>query len=176
MLTACPKPAAGLIVLVVVFLASMVVIARVEEKPQETDLVTFAPAPDSSRGPWSHPDALTLKLWSEAAGVPTFLTYAIAWRETRNNPSPWVRGAHGEVGRFQIRALTARSRCPGIDVGMYDGNLACFLRMAQEDLRTCAGDARCASRVHNGSGPKARAYADSVMADVKKLVERRVGK
>lgn len=134
-----------------------------------------ATVPDTGRGPWAHPDAPTLQLWSEVAGVPTFLTYAIAWRETRNNPSPWVRGARGEVGRFQVMPATAKSRCAGIDVGTSEGNLACFLKMIRADLARCAGDARCAARIHNGSGPRARAYADSVMADVKILVNRRIG-
>lgn len=138
--------------------------------PQGRDPIATA---DTGRGPWAHPDAGTLGVWSEAAGVPVVFTYAIAWRETRNNPSPATRGKLGEVGRFQILSRTAAARCRGIDVREYYGNLACFLRMAREDAASarCAGDWRCAARIHNG----AQAYADSVMLDIQKLVRRRIG-
>lgn len=127
---------------------------------------------DSTAGPWSHPDALRLRAAADALGVPYRYAYAIAWRETRNNDGPWTRGAHGEYGRFQILPSTARSRCPGIDVGAYDGNVLCFMKLAREDLSACRGDVRCAARVHNGSGPRARAYADTVSAIVRDLYER----
>lgn len=162
------------VILGAVLLAGAVFVPR--EKPQETDLEIAAPA-DTGRGPWAHPDAPTLRIWSEAAGIPYVFTYAVAWRETRNNPSPDVRGARGEIGRFQVMPATAKSRCGGLDVRTPEGNLACFLRMARADLAgRCAGDFRCAARVHNGPGWASERYADNVMADVKTLVERGMGR
>ena len=128
----------------------------------------------SAIGALRHPDAGTLELWSEAAGVPAVFTYAMAWEETRNNPNPAVRGAHGEYGRFQIKASTARLRCPGLVVTEYEDNLACFLRMAQQDYYKC-GNWRCAARIHNGSGRRAEEYAARVMATVRVIVNAKVG-
>lgn len=131
--------------------------------------------PDSgAHGALRHPDAATLELWSEAAGVPPAFTFAIAWQETRNNASPAVRGRHGEYGRFQILLSTARTRCPGLNVVEYEDNLACFLRMARQDWLRC-GSWRCAARTHNGSGLMAERYADSVMQTVREIVNAKVG-
>lgn len=139
-------------------------------KYQEAEPIASA---DTGRGPWAHPDGATLAVWSEGAGVPVLFTYAVAWRETRNNASPATRGKLGEIGRFQILPSTARARCATLDVREYYGNLACFLKMAREDAAgpRCQGDWRCAARIHNG----AQAYADSVMSDIKNLVRRRIG-
>lgn len=141
---------------------------------QEAPADGVAVAVDTSAiGALQHPDAATLELWSEAAGVPVAFTYAMAWEETRNNPSPWVRGAHGEYGRFQIKLTTARSRCPGLDVRQYDDNLACFLRMSREDWQKCGW--ACAARIHNGSGRRAEEYASRVMETVRVIVNSKVG-
>lgn len=120
------------------------------------------------------PDAHVLRVWSEAAGVPYVYTWALAFEETQRNPSPGVRGAHLEWGRFQILPSTARARCPAHNTQTYYGNLACFLRMTREDVATCRGDYRCAARIHNGRGPRAYAYADRVMDRVAVIVGREV--
>lgn len=121
-------------------------------------------------------DAATLRVWSEAAGVPYVHTWALAYEETRRNTSPGTRGGHGEWGRFQILPSTAKSRCGNLDTRTYYGNLACFLKMTREDALRCRGDYRCAARIHNGSGPKAEAYADRVWATTRALVEREVAR
>jgi hypothetical protein len=160
----------GLLAVVALFVGGFVGgLLWIPDDPPASDPPSAA-ADVQQPGPWAHPDAATLALWSEAARVPTFFTFAIAWRETRNNASPASRGKLGEVGRFQILPRTARTRCPKIDVREYEGNLACFLKMAGEDGARCRNDWRCAARIHNGSW----AYADSVMADVRELVRRRI--
>lgn len=125
-------------------------------------------------GPWAHPDAARISLWSEAAGVPAVFSLAIAWRETRNNPSPYSTSVVGARGRFQIMRATARARCPHLDTETPDGNLACFLKLTRENLARCGGSFWCAAKMHNGSGRAAEQFADSVMASVRQLVEREI--
>jgi hypothetical protein len=60
---------------------------------------------------------------------------------------------------------TAIRRCPAFDVRTRAGNLACFLKMTQEDIASCGGY-WCAARIHNGSGPEAVAFAHRVLGTV----------
>lgn len=140
--------------------------------PEASPPVAAAPL---GTGPWSHPDAATIRVYSEAAGVPYVFAYAIAWEETRNNVSPTTRSYMGAVGRFQIMPATAKASCPGLNIYTSSGNLACFLKLVRASAAgACAGDYRCVARVHNGSGRVAEAFADSVMSSVRKLVTREI--
>lgn len=156
--------------------AALLGAAAVAVSPTKQEAIdsTAAAVDTSTIGALRHPDAAELTLWSEAAGVPAAFTYAIAWEETRNNADPSVRGAHGEVGRFQIKLSTARARCLGLNVTDYHDNLACFLRMTRQDWQKC-GSWRCAARVHNGSGVRAERYANHVMGTVRMIVNAKVG-
>jgi len=135
-------------------------------RPVREETPTLAPLPADSA---AARDAPTLALWSEAAGVPTLLTEAVAWTESGRSLDPTLRGAAGEVGRFQIKPATARERCPRQNIMTYHGNLACYLRMMRENYAACR-DWRCAIARYNGQGPAAAAYAGRVLA----FVERRV--
>jgi len=116
-----------------------------------------------------HPDSARLRTFSELAGVPVALTFAVAWQETRNNArDSTVRSSKGALGRFQIMDATARSRCPRFDVRTPDGNLACFLKMIREDAAS-SGDYGSAARIHNGRGYAARAFADTVLMNTGRL-------
>ncbi len=112
---------------------------------------------------WKMPDAPVLALAAERAGVPPAFALSMAWEETRSNVSPSVRGAHHEWGRFQIQPATAASRCPGLDIRTYDGNVACAMKMLRADWERHRLW-RTVARAHNGQGPPAEAYADRVMA------------
>lgn len=72
-----------------------------------------------------------------------------------------------EVGRFQIKPSTAKGRCPGLNIWLYDGNLACFAIMFAEDVRK--KDVFYAITHHNGSGPKAREYLQRVLSTVGRI-------
>lgn len=150
------------------------VVGAIQERGGEPSDGTAVVIDTSGIGALRHPDAATLQLWSEAAGVPAAFTYAVAWEETRNNADPSIRGAHGEYGRFQIKLTTARVRCPGLNVKEYYDNLACFLRMSREDWMR-SGSWRTAARTHNGSGVRAESYANKVMGTVRMIVSAKVG-
>jgi hypothetical protein len=137
-------------------------------RPERASEATLPPAsspPDSTLAP----DAPTLALWSEAAGVPALVTVTVAWTESGRNLDPTLRGAAGEVGRFQIRPSTARERCPRQNIDTYHGNLVCFLRLMRENYATCR-EWRCALAAYNGRGPAAAAYAARVFALVRQRV------
>lgn len=152
----------GLTALAGVIVATLALAPRAarEETPPVLEAATDYAAP---------PDAPTLALWSEAAGLPTLLTEAMAWTESGRNLDPSLRGAAGEWGRFQILPATARLRCPRQNITTARGNLGCFLRMMRQNYAAC-GDWRCAIARYNGAGPAAAAYADRVLA----VVQRRV--
>lgn len=132
------------------------------------------------------PDSTNLRRLADSANVPASAVLAIAWQESNANLDPRLRGHHCwwsirrdsatvivhhepdcEVGRFQIKPSTARSRCPGLSIWHYDGNVQCFLKMFREDVdRYGVIDA---IRRHNGSGRSALAYTESVLATVGRL-------
>lgn len=122
------------------------------------------------------PDAPTITMWSRAAGVPAEYALAIAWEETRWSQAPYVRSAVGAIGRFQIMPATARERCPNHNVRTYYGGLGCFLKMSQENMQTCRNDFRCMARIHNGAGPKAEVFADSVWSTITQIVQEEVSR
>jgi len=136
-------------------------------RPVTEEVPTFVQVPLDSG---ASRDAPTLALWSEAAGVPVLLTEAVAWTESGRNLDPLLRGAAGEVGRFQIKPSTARLRCPRQNITTARGNLTCFLRIVRRDYATCGGDWRCTIARYNGAGPMAAAYADRVLGYVRRRV------
>lgn len=118
------------------------------------------------------PDARFLAIEADRAGVDPRVVLAIAWEETRTNTSPTVRGAAGEVGRFQLAPATARRYCKGLDVRLYHQNVACFFRVfrrLQDEFDLPGLLPVNAIRRYNGSGPKARAYTERVLKTARGL-------
>lgn len=104
---------------------------------------------------------------------------AIAYEESAHNLDPrlrghfcWWKGHHErdcEVGRYQIRPSTARSRCRGLNIWTYGGNTACFIKMFAEDTQRLGLER--AIRAHNGSGDIAEDYLTRVLADMERLTQ-----
>jgi len=111
------------------------------------------------------PDARYLHQQAVIVGVPTRAVWAVAYIESRNNLSPFLRGRAGEIGRFQIKASTARRRCVGINIWTHDGNTECFLHMFAADA-TAHGISEAICR-HNGLARERCAYGDRVLAQWK---------
>ena len=161
--------AGGMLVIAVMITSSFVLVDPPAREAADGTGVRRALVPIAVPGAARHPDSARLRTYSELAGVPVAVTFAIAWQETRNNATDsTVRSVKRALGRFQIMDATARTRCPAFDVGTPDGNLACFLKMVCEDAASC-GDYGCAARIHNGRGYAARAFADTVLMNVGRL-------
>lgn len=142
----------------------------------------FAPPtpvpPSAQHDPVPHlaqrlPDAHYLQHVADSAGLKRSLVWAVAWTESRGNLNPKLRGHHCkarpncEVGRFQIKPVTAAYRCPKINTRTYKGNVACAMKMLAED-----GGGERALRRWIGTGLGAqyqRAYVDKVMALVGRM-------
>lgn len=117
-----------------------------------------------------HKDAIALKQLADSVGVPAVVVWAVAHEETRHNTSPLVRGAAGEWGRFQIKAATAKSGCPGLNVRTWRGNTLCFLKMTKADFEA-TGSWKVAIARHNGgvrgaNSAMAQAYTKRVSQTV----------
>ncbi len=86
---------------------------------------------------------------------------AIARVESGCSMNPRLRGHAREIGRFQIQPVVARHRCPALDVRTYRGNVACALRILEENMwRMGLTDA---TRRYNGSGPASYMYLYHVL-------------
>src|SRR6266487_764974 len=59
---------------------------------------------------------------------------AIAQVESGCSMNPRLRGHAREIGRFQIQPVVARHRCPALNVRTYRGNVACALRILEENM------------------------------------------
>jgi len=86
---------------------------------------------------------------------------AIARVESGCNLSPRLRGKLHEIGRFQITPSVARHRCPETDVRTYKGNVACALRILEENMWHLG--LTDATRRYNGSGPASYVYLYRVL-------------
>jgi len=106
-------------------------------------------------------DSFHLRWLAERDSLPAARVQAIAWTETRCNTSPRVRGKLGEIGRFQIRAATARAHCPTLNVRSYKGNTECFVKLFRENVARY-GLTEATSR-HNGRGDAACHYLKRVL-------------
>lgn len=115
------------------------------------------------------PDAWYLQRQAERAGLPREVLWAVAWQETRANLDPRVRGPHGERGRFQIMAATARRWCADLDIRTYKANVQCAVRILTR-LQAEHGIVEAVRR-YNGSGPRSRAYLAEVMQTVGRILE-----
>lgn len=119
------------------------------------------------------PDAHALALVADSAVVPRAVVWAVAFKETRQNLNPLIRGrlcvqqhprtwrAVCEAGRMQLRPATARVRCPGVNILLYEHNIRCGVKILAEDGATYGWPE--ALRRYNGSGPMARAYRDDAL-------------
>lgn len=120
-----------------------------------------------------------------AARVPVELVLAVAWQESRGNLDPKLRGHHCwhglqtladgtiagavhlpdcEVGRMQVKPSTARTRCKGLNIWVYSGNIKCGVKILGEDIRKYG--AMRAVEKYNGSGPLARKYKEAILETV----------
>ena len=118
------------------------------------------------------PDARYLAQQALTYGVDPRVVLAIAWEETRNNVDPRVRGAAGEVGRFQISPATARPACRGLRITEYHANVACFFRIFVRDMVKLDLPGLLpanAIKRYNGRGAKADAYTKRVLKTVREL-------
>lgn len=111
------------------------------------------------------PDAAHLATLADSVGIPVELSWAQAWEESRTNLNPYLRGAHGEWGRFQIREhsrIGNRCRQLHLNIRTYAGNTRCHAIVMRELIGQCG--IACATETWNGSGPDARAYKGRVAA------------
>jgi len=108
------------------------------------------------------PDAFHLR-WVAAreSTFPPARFAAIAQVESGCNLSPRLRGRLHEIGRFQITPAVARHRCPETDARVYRGNVACALRILEENMRHLG--LTDATRRYNGSGPASYVYLYHVL-------------
>lgn len=111
------------------------------------------------------PDAAHLAVLADSVGIPVEVSWAMAWEESRANLNPYLRGSHGERGRFQIRASGRVGRmCDalGFNIRTYAGNTRCHAVVMRGFIAEY-GLSR-AIETWNGSGPGARAYKARVGA------------
>src|SRR5258706_7045914 len=109
------------------------------------------------------PDAAALATQADSLGVPLVVALSVPTVESGHNLTPLLRGAHGDLGRFQVRGAVWRNafggECRRLD--LYRSNIRCGLHI----LRWCyerEGDWSQAVACYNGAGPLARAYAARV--------------
>lgn len=106
------------------------------------------------------PDAAALATQAESLDVPLLVALAVPTVESGTNLNPLLLGAHGDLGRFQVRGVVWHDAFDGecTQLTVYRSNVRCGLRI----LRWCferEGDWGRATACYNGAGPLARAYA-----------------
>lgn len=109
------------------------------------------------------PDAALLAAQAESIGVPLVVALAVPTVESGRNLNPLLRGAHGDLGRFQVRPAVWGGAFSGACTRLhtYHANIRCGLRI----LRWCFDRHADWSRAvvcYNGTGPAARAYGAQV--------------
>ena len=119
------------------------------------------------------PDAAFLRIQAESLGVPMIVALAVPTVESGRNLNPLLKGANGDIGRFQVRAAVWGRAFGGecARLAVYRNNVRCGLLV----LRWCFaryGTWPDAVSCYNGTGSKTRIYLAKVERAAGKIALR----
>ena len=121
-----------------------------------------------------HPDAVVLARYADSARVPHVIAWALVAVESGHAANNRARGAHGEIGRLQVRRVHrgrfahACGRKPLTD---YRTNVCVGLFLLRSYYER-TGSWESAIQRYNGRGPGAVRYLGKVQREIGRLTLR----